>query len=107
MAYTHWNELTPNAFGFRLQPCTAAEDAESAPFYPEDIILVTNQPNCASISKKMATFWGRRHQVWVGHDSSGNVIEGDGLIALRCPPYYPPATFAGMEETEASKPSGF
>ena len=110
MAYTHLSELSdvpPDRVSIdgKLEYCTPAEDSEPASFYPEDIYRITNQPTCVSTSKKMATFWGLRLQVWVGHDNAGNVLPG--VVALRCPPYYPPHTYPGVEETAGSKPSGF
>jgi hypothetical protein len=109
MAHTHWNELTPvssaASLDGRLEYCTPTEESEPVSFYTEDILRVTNQAGCEYISKKMATFWGLRLQVWVGHDAHQNVIKG--VIALRCPPYYPPHTTVGVEATAAGKPSGF
>lgn len=105
MAYTTLSDLTTMASGKKLDLCSAAEYSAPAPFYPEDIFRVMGQRNYDSIDKRMATFWGERHPVWVGFDSAGNVLEA--VIALRCPPYYPPDTFPEVKETEADKPSGF
>ncbi len=109
MAYTIWDELTPvstaASFDERLEYCTAAEDSAPAPFYVEDILLLMAQSGCASISKKMATFWGQRRQVWVGHDSSSNVLKD--VVALQCPPYYPPHTTQGVMLEERDKPAIF
>jgi hypothetical protein len=109
MAYTNWNELTPissaASLDGRLEYCTPTEDGTPASFYTEDIALVTNQAGCVSISKKMATFWGQRHKVWVGHDSENRVIRG--IVALQCPPYYPPHTSPGVEVFESDKPASF
>ena len=109
MAHTNWYELTPVSSAVsldgRLEYCTPTEEGTATPFYTEDILRVINQDGCVSISKKMATFWGLRLLVWVGHDSGNNVIKG--VIALQCPPYYPPHTTVGVEATAAAKPSGF
>lgn len=109
MAYTNWNELTPvssaASLDGRLEYCTPTEDGTPTSFYTEDILRVINQAGCVSISKKMATFWGLRLQVWVGHDSNNSIIQG--VVALQCPPYYPPHTSPGVEATAAGKPAGF
>lgn len=109
MAYTKWSELTPvssaASFDSRLEYCTPAEDSLPTSFYPEDILRVTSQSGCAAVSKKMATFWGIRRVVWVGHDAGNNVLTD--VIALQCPPYYPPHTFPGVEVFAADQPAAF
>ncbi|MCB0574584.1 MAG: hypothetical protein KDC61_08455 [Saprospiraceae bacterium] len=107
MAYTYWDELQPNSFGERLELCTAEEDNDPAQFYVEDILRVINQSGCDSIGKRMATFWGRRLQVWAGFNNGNTELTGQAIIALQCPPFYPPYTFPGEEVTEALKPDGF
>ena len=93
------------ASGGKLRDCTPSEDAEPASFYPEDIIRITAQTGFASMQKQMATFWGETHQVWVGYDSMQNILTS--VIATRCPPYYPPHTFPGVDISDMEKPEGF
>ena len=108
MPYTHYRELTPNASGNKLDACTATESSKPASFYSEDISVLTHQLNYVTSVKMMATFWGARHPVLVGVDAQSQVMQGDdSVIVLKCPPYYPPSSFPGMEETEASKPANF
>ncbi len=97
MAYTTYDELEFLNGSIRLEDCTPAEENEPAPFYPEDLIRISLQPNFYAVRKKMAKFWGERWQVWVGYDQNDQFL-GD-VIALRCPPYYQPYTTAGVRLT--------
>ncbi len=89
----------------KLRTCTAAEDATSSPFYVEDIIRVASQEDFDHLRKQMAKYWDETHQVWVGYTAGGDVLKD--VIALRCPPYYPPHTFASVDVSSMSKPTGF
>lgn len=106
------SELDVDGTGSKLRECTPAQDAEPAYYSVEDIIKITNQPEYmadpgSSIKKFMATFWGHTYQVWAGIDSNGRVIEG--IIALRCPPFYSPHAFPGddVSEEKGTPPIGF
>lgn len=114
MAYTEWDSLDnsslinndPLYIDQKLDKCTPAEDNEEASFYVEDIIRVTNQTDFHSIRKVMARFWGERHQVWVGYKSDGITVLKD-VIALRCPPYYPPHSYPGVNVSDVPQPENF
>ncbi|MCU0346749.1 MAG: hypothetical protein MUC59_07385 [Saprospiraceae bacterium] len=96
MAYTSYQELDP--FGpseGKLETCTPAEDQAPSPFYPEDLLLISQQPGFATLQKHMARFWGRRWQVWAGYDGDGKLLEE--VIAIRCPPYYREFSTAGVK----------
>jgi hypothetical protein len=99
MAYTTYNDLEPMGLnGNRLENCTAAEDQAASPFYPEDMLRLTQQPGFSYLQKHMATFWGRRWQVWVGYTINSTRL--DNVIVLRCPPYYPEYTTVGVKVTK-------
>ncbi len=96
MAYTSYLELDPyGEIDNKLETCTAAEDQAPSPFYPEDLLLISQQPSFNSLQKHMARFWGRRWQVWVGYDNNGKRL--NEVIALKCPPYYREFTTAGVK----------
>ncbi|GAB4410746.1 MAG: hypothetical protein OHK0039_15320 [Bacteroidia bacterium] len=57
------------------------------------------------MDKFMAKFWGERHQVWVGLTEGGVALKG--VIALKCPPYYPPHLGPGTDASSMSKPENF
>jgi hypothetical protein len=106
MAHTKWSELAV-VDGKRLHDCTPQELGAPDQFYGEDLKEVFLQDNIHTIAKKMATFWGRRNAVWVALDSNGDPLQAEALIALKCPPYYPPDTQPGMFVLESDKPAGF
>jgi len=109
MAYTHYDELENTLGGTAGEPKLAIptffEDNQPASFYPEDILLLVNNRDCASVAKRMATFWGQRHAVWVGYDSNGSVLKEP--VVLQCPPYYPPHSSPLEKETRDTKPPVF
>ncbi len=95
MAYTTYSDLDAiTGTTVKHEICTPAEDQAGSPFYVEDIIRLTQQPDFQSIKKYMAKFWGKRWQVWIGHKADGTILEE--VIALACPPYYPPYTTVGV-----------
>lgn len=101
MAYVRLAKLENNS---HLDDLTDLEESQANPFYVEDIIRVMSQTGFTSIQKKMATFWGERKQVWVGYN--GTTVLGD-VIALPCPPYYPPYTTREVDISDVEKPLGF
>ncbi len=107
MAYVHYDALAPVYTGLdpRLRACTPTEESTPASFYPEDIFRIQAQAGYYACRKYMATFWDAEHPVWVGIAADGSVLQE--VIALRCPPYYPPNTFPGANVTDSPKPPGF
>lgn len=113
MAYVTWNALQstikppsdPLYLDAKLWYCTEAEENSSTPYYPEDLIRMTNQIGFYYMSKRMGKFWDESKPVWVGYDSSDNVLTD--VIILACPPYYPPHSTQGVDISNQSKPSTF